>query len=199
MLIEVMRVFVVVLVALEEALKDKVVPYPVRATEAHKQPCAGLLEDGSENAEDEVENETYIDMMTALADESEASAYESEYNEKSLPHFMQPTKCAAAKAVKSARPTRRVRPAGPVKPFAVADKTTAATRRYVETRTDSRLGAERPTRIPVAAAGEPAHFMRETRSSRAMHAGLPKQIYTPRRPSTPSTMKTPAADAGRVT
>ena len=46
MLIEVMRVFVVVLVALEEALKDKVVPYPVRATEAHKQPCAGLLEDG---------------------------------------------------------------------------------------------------------------------------------------------------------
>ena len=46
MLIDVMRVFVVVLVALEEALKDKVVPYPVRATEAHKQPCAGLLEDG---------------------------------------------------------------------------------------------------------------------------------------------------------
>ena len=39
---------------------------------------------------------------------------------------------AAAKAVKSARPTRRVRPAGPVKPFAVADKTTAATRRYAE-------------------------------------------------------------------
>ena len=39
----------------------------------------------------------------------------------------------------------------------------------VKRRTDSRLGAERPTRIPVAAAGEPAHFMRETRSSRAMH------------------------------
>ena len=53
---------------------------------------------------------------------------------RSLPHYMQPTKCAAAKAVKSARPTRRVRAAGPVKPFAVADKTTAATRRYVETR-----------------------------------------------------------------
>ena len=51
---------------------------------------------------------------------------------RSLPHYMQPTKCAAAKAVKSARPTRRVRPAGPVKPFAVADKTTAATRRYAE-------------------------------------------------------------------
>ena len=45
---------------------------------------------------------------------------------------MLPTKCAAAKAVKSARPTRRVRAAGPVKPFAVADKTTAATRRYAE-------------------------------------------------------------------
>lgn len=29
-----------------------------------------------------MENETYIDMMTALADESEASAYENEYNEK---------------------------------------------------------------------------------------------------------------------
>ena len=53
---------------------------------------------------------------------------------RSLPHYMMPTKCAAAKAVKAARPTRRVRPAGPVKPFAVADKTTAATRRYVETR-----------------------------------------------------------------
>lgn len=47
---------------------------------------------------------------------------------------MLPTKCASAKAAKSARPTRRVRAAGPVKPFAVADKTTAATRRYVEER-----------------------------------------------------------------
>ncbi|KAM7453875.1 hypothetical protein BLSTO_05372 [Blastocystis sp. subtype 1] len=190
MLIDVMRVFVVVLVALEEALKDKVVPYPVRATEAHKQPCAGLLEDGDENTEDEAESETYIDMMTALADDSEASAYEEQIGEESIPHYMLPTKCAAAKAVKSARPTRRVRPAGPVKPFAVADKTTAATRRYAEKQSDSRLGAERPTRIHVAAADPAAHFMRETRSSRAMHAGLPKQIYTPRRPSTPSTMKT---------
>ena len=47
---------------------------------------------------------------------------------------MQPTKCTSAKAAKSARPTRRVRAAGPVKPFAVADKTTAATRRNVEER-----------------------------------------------------------------
>ena len=39
----------------------------------------------------------------------------------------------------------------------------------VKRRTDSRLGAERPTRIPVAAADPAAHFMRETRSSRAMH------------------------------
>lgn len=39
----------------------------------------------------------------------------------------------------------------------------------VKRRTDSRSGPERRTRIPVAAAGEPAHFMRETRSSRAMH------------------------------
>ena len=40
----------------------------------------------------------------------------------------------------------------------------------VKRRSDSRSGPERPKRIPVAAAGEPAHFMRETRSSRAMHA-----------------------------
>ncbi|KAK8818022.1 hypothetical protein WA556_005843 [Blastocystis sp. ATCC 50177/Nand II] len=185
-----MRVFVVVLVALEEALKDKVVPYPVRATEAHKQPCAGLLEDGSENAEDEAENETYMDMMTALADDTEASAYQEQIGEESIPHYMMPTKCAAAKAARPTRPTRRVRPAGPVKPFAVADKTTAATRRYVETRSDSRSGPERPKRIPVAATGEPAHFMRETRSSRAMHEGLPKRVYTPRRPAASFRVKT---------
>lgn len=40
----------------------------------------------------------------------------------------------------------------------------------VKRRSDSRLGAERPTRIHVAAADPAAHFMRETRSSRAMHA-----------------------------
>ena len=39
----------------------------------------------------------------------------------------------------------------------------------VKRRSDSRLGAERPTRIHVAAADPAAHFMRETRSSRAMH------------------------------
>ena len=40
----------------------------------------------------------------------------------------------------------------------------------VKRRSDSRLGAESPTRIHVAPADPAAHFMRETRSSRAMHA-----------------------------
>ena len=39
----------------------------------------------------------------------------------------------------------------------------------VKRRSDSRSGPERPTRIHVAAADPAAHFMRETRSSRAMH------------------------------
>ncbi|KAM7453031.1 hypothetical protein BLSTO_06227 [Blastocystis sp. subtype 1] len=128
--------------------------------------------------------------MLAIADDSEASTYEEQSNDQSIPHYMMPTKCAVAKAAKSARPTRRVRAAGPVKPFAVADKTTAATRRYVEERTDSRSGPERPTRIPVAATGEPAHFMRETRSSRAMHAGLPKRTYTTGWPAASFRVKT---------
>ena len=46
MLIDVMRVFVVVLVALEEALKDKVVPYPVRAIEGEKEPRNGFFNTG---------------------------------------------------------------------------------------------------------------------------------------------------------
>ncbi|OAO15658.1 hypothetical protein AV274_2619 [Blastocystis sp. ATCC 50177/Nand II] len=111
--------------ALEEALKEK----------AEEEPRNGLFDTLSENAEDEAEEEVYMDMMTALASLSSASAYQEQIGKKSLPHYMQPTKCASAKAVKSARPTRRVRPVGPVKPFAVADKTTAATRRYVEERT----------------------------------------------------------------
>ena len=36
----------------------------------------------SENTEDEAESETYIDMMTALADDSEASAYEEQIGEE---------------------------------------------------------------------------------------------------------------------
>ncbi|KAK8820763.1 hypothetical protein WA556_005080 [Blastocystis sp. ATCC 50177/Nand II] len=160
-------------------------PAPWRAIEAEEEPRNGLFDTLSENAEDEAEEEVYMDMMTALASLSSASAYQEQIGKKSLPHYMQPTKCASAKAVKSARPTRRVRPVGPVKPFAVADKTTAATRRY-----DSRLGAERPTRIPVAATDPAAHFMRETRSSRAMHEGLPKRIYTPRRPAASFRVKT---------
>ncbi|KAK8832053.1 hypothetical protein WA577_005149 [Blastocystis sp. JDR] len=172
------------------AIEETMVPHPVRAIEGEEEPCNGFFNTVSDNAEEEPEEEVYMDTMLAIAEESEASAYQEQIGKKSLPHYMQPTKCAAVKAVKSARPTRRVRAPGPVKPFAVADKTTAATRRYVETRSDSRSGPERPTRIPVAATDPAAHFMRETRSSRAMHAGLPKRIYTPRRPAASFRVKT---------
>lgn len=39
-------VFVVVLMALEEALKETMVPHPVRAIEGEEEPRNGLLEDG---------------------------------------------------------------------------------------------------------------------------------------------------------
>ena len=99
---------------------------------------------------------------------------------RSIPHYMMPTKCAAAKAVKAARPTRRVRAAGTrkaVRRRGQDDGGDAPLRGDavsllgigVKRRSDSRSGPERPTRIPVAATDPAAHFMRETRSSRAMH------------------------------
>ena len=38
--------FVLLVAAFVLAIEETMVLHPVRATEAHKQPCAGLLEDG---------------------------------------------------------------------------------------------------------------------------------------------------------